>query len=475
MALTAQNSIFAFGPQTAKGAVATTWYRHKALSIGFGVADEAQLGPLEIGSSPFPTFPYKAGYVANGQVVVMPRMAESFGWLLMGMLGDTGVTQCVTGGTKQVETATVAGTVTLGGLAKVIVTGAGITGSPITLEVEVATDDTATIVAGLIRTAIAANFAIREKYVVGGTGATVTLTAINAAADDATLNIDIDNDTCTGLTAAPTSANTTPGSAGTAALAYDNMFKPAADKGLVKWMSLRKYVPPREGDNTTQVGETYTDVKVTGMALAVAQDQPLQATIDFLGCDYAFTNDISGWAYHNTYEDWKSVPLGCSVGGGIVFNGGGLINETLPAVRATINWQNVPLPVDQERQIGSPGLPDVTIIERRCTFDVTVKLTSELYKAILTGSKSGTAWTAAPFFGDLSLVLASSQKIGYTGLNYQMKLYAPSIMWRMNGPLTMAAGQSVIMRFQGTVLEPDAGDYFQITTRSAEPSYTWPV
>lgn len=121
-------------------------------------------------------------------------------------------------GTRQVETATVVGSIGVSGAgnASVIVTAAGLTGSPITLSVAVANSDTASQVAGKIRTALGLNANVIAMFVVGGTGATVTLTSILAAADDGTLNISIDNDTCTGLTAAPTSVNTTAGVAGTA-------------------------------------------------------------------------------------------------------------------------------------------------------------------------------------------------------------------------------------------------------------------
>lgn len=111
----------------------------------------------------------------------------------------------------QVETATVVGTITGDGDATVIVTGAGITGSPITLNVAVLTGDTASIVAGKIRTAIGANTAITAKYAVSGTGATVVLTKLIPADNDSTLNIDINNGTCSGLTDTPSSANTTAG------------------------------------------------------------------------------------------------------------------------------------------------------------------------------------------------------------------------------------------------------------------------
>jgi len=114
-------------------------------------------------------------------------------------------------GVAQVEDATVVGTITLTGTATVIVTSAGMAGSPITLNVDVVGDDSATVVAGKIRAALNANAVIAAKFTIAGTGAVVKLTAKVTAANDATANVDINNGTCTGLTDAPTSANTTAG------------------------------------------------------------------------------------------------------------------------------------------------------------------------------------------------------------------------------------------------------------------------
>jgi len=120
-------------------------------------------------------------------------------------------------GTAQVETATVVGTIEPAGAgnAEVIVTAAGMTGSPKTIPVAVANDDTASDVAGKIRTALIADADVGDPttgfFTVTGADENIILTAKVKAANDATLNISIDNDTCAGLTAAPTSANTTAG------------------------------------------------------------------------------------------------------------------------------------------------------------------------------------------------------------------------------------------------------------------------
>ncbi|MGA9768280.1 MAG: phage tail sheath subtilisin-like domain-containing protein [Blastocatellia bacterium] len=118
-------------------------------------------------------------------------------------------------GVAQVETATVIGTIGVAGAgnAKATVTGVGIAGSPLITLVAVANSDSNTVVAGKIRTALSGVAAITSLYAVGGAGANITLTRITPAANDDSLNLAIDNDTCTGLTAAPTSTNTTTGHA----------------------------------------------------------------------------------------------------------------------------------------------------------------------------------------------------------------------------------------------------------------------
>lgn len=114
----------------------------------------------------------------------------------------------------QVETTTVLGTITGAGTATVVITALGMTGSPITRSVAVLEDDTASVVAGKIRTDLNGVANITNFFTVGGTGETITLTAKTATADDTTMNIGIDNNTCAGLTAVPTSVTTVYGKRG---------------------------------------------------------------------------------------------------------------------------------------------------------------------------------------------------------------------------------------------------------------------
>ncbi len=119
-----------------------------------------------------------------------------------------------TNGTLQVTTATVvaASGITGNGNATVVVTGAILTGSPVTYSIPVTTAaNTAALAAGVIRTYLGLQAAVIAKYTVGGTGADITLTALLPAANDATLNVSTANGSCTGLTTEASSAATTAG------------------------------------------------------------------------------------------------------------------------------------------------------------------------------------------------------------------------------------------------------------------------
>lgn len=116
-----------------------------------------------------------------------------------------------TSGVAQVETAVIVGTITGDGNATFTITSALVTGSPLAVSVAVLVDDTPAVVAGKAAVALNANAAIGAHFVATADAENLILTAKKAAANDGTLNIAYDNDTCTGLTPDATSNNTTAG------------------------------------------------------------------------------------------------------------------------------------------------------------------------------------------------------------------------------------------------------------------------
>ena len=107
--------------------------------------------------------------------------------------------------------ATAAGTIVGAGNAKVVVTDAKLTGSPITVSVAVASADTPASWAAKVVTALQANTTISAGYSAGVNGASIILTSLTSDITDTTLNLSLANDTCTGIIEAPTSVATLSG------------------------------------------------------------------------------------------------------------------------------------------------------------------------------------------------------------------------------------------------------------------------
>jgi hypothetical protein len=119
--------------------------------------------------------------------------------------------QTLDNATRQVETATVVGAITQSGNSTVVVTAAGMVGSPLTLSVPVLNGDAIATTALKIANVLRGTAAVTDMFEVYAIGAAIVLTQIEPTGNDATLNVSIDNGTCTGLTTAATSANTTAG------------------------------------------------------------------------------------------------------------------------------------------------------------------------------------------------------------------------------------------------------------------------
>lgn len=139
--------------------------------------------------------------------------------------GGTSTTSAFSAGTSQVETATASGTASSNGIVNVIVTSAGMEGSPLTIPVSVSASDTASAWAAKVRAALLANPTISDRFNIGGSGTSIQLTrapqvlpiatspiTVASYANDSTLNIEIENGSpAPGVSNAETSTNSTAG------------------------------------------------------------------------------------------------------------------------------------------------------------------------------------------------------------------------------------------------------------------------
>ena len=190
------------------------------------------------------------------------------------------------GGVYQVETATVTGTITGAGNATVVVTAAEMEGSPITFSIPVAVDETASTVAARIKIFLGANKNLSDVFTVTNSGATVVLTQRQYTGNDSTLNVSIDNGTCTGLSTAATSANTTAGVAVAVSEQYDYKTFMPTDNG---WALIDSYRVDMALDNLTvdTINKVTITTPATSATLTIADGKVLKAdnTITLAGTD----------------------------------------------------------------------------------------------------------------------------------------------------------------------------------------------
>ena len=360
MAITAQAGVFGFGPQSEKETAASTLFKHRAADIDLAVVSDDRLGPPEIGGTPTPTIPYRAGVMAVGGATISPRLENTFGWLLYGVAGDSTVTS-----------------------------GEDVFGTTTT------------------------DFYHHE-------------------------------------------------------FAFDT-----AAEGTIPWMTFYKEIPGVTA--TDYLAETYEDCKVIGMTLSLPNDGLIQARVDVIGrmaTGTQFENNPSTTFGNTLYEDFESIPIGSVPGGYIQLPDYSATD--LPVVAATVSFQNAPLDIRQEKVFGSPYLEDVTITGRALTVDMVVKWQDpDLYRSILTGSTTGTQWTACPFVSDLDIYALTGDCID-GGDPWQLRITAPQVMYQMVGGIRLAGNEAVMVRLTGTAIK-GTEDYYTIHLGNTTASYTWPT
>jgi phage tail sheath gpL-like len=124
-----------------------------------------------------------------------------------------------TNGQTQIVENTAIGPITTAGNLTVTVTAAGMTGSPRAVSVAVLATDSNASLAQKIAAALNADADVLTFFTALAINNTVKLTAINAAANDATMNMAFANGTSAGLTAEPTAVQYRAGIAPGAAIA----------------------------------------------------------------------------------------------------------------------------------------------------------------------------------------------------------------------------------------------------------------
>jgi hypothetical protein len=251
----------------------------------------------------------------------------------------------------------------------------------------------------------------------------------------------------------------------------------ATNQSYIPYMSFRKEVPGSAAAGTDDLGETFNDCKIVNLTLALPNDGLITARIDVLGRTWELTNNPS-WSYDNTlFEDYQSIPIGSVTGGYVQIPTYDAAD--LPITAATVTLTNAPLDIRQEKSYGSPYLDEVTVVGRALTVDMVLKWKDpELYRAILTGSTTGTQWTAAPFTSDLDVYALSptDSPTSTPAEPYGLRIRSSEVMYQVIGPIRLAGNQALMMRITGTAIA-SSNDYVTINlgNEAAATEYTWPT
>jgi hypothetical protein len=249
--------------------------------------------------------------------------------------------------------------------------------------------------------------------------------------------------------------------------------------GLVRWMGFRKYIP--SDTSGSDLGELYKDCKITNMVLTLPNDGLVSARVDVVGREFSLegapnwgltSGSIGGWdPIYGEFESYVSVPIGTDVGGYINVPTFG----DLPVVQCQVGIQNMPLDPRMEKVYGSPYLDDVTIVSRAVTLDLTVKWRDPtLYRKILTGSVSGTSWSAVPFTSEINFRTKSPNNMTGESTPWILDMYVKEAMLALQGGIQLAGNNAVMMRFTGTALDV-TGDYAWFALHNLYANYTWPT
>ena len=88
MSVSTLNGRWMFGPQSAKGAVATTFYELRTLSTRGGVNDITEPMPPELGAVPITDGAHRLATFYAAPIDLIPRLEEDGGWLLYAACGN---------------------------------------------------------------------------------------------------------------------------------------------------------------------------------------------------------------------------------------------------------------------------------------------------------------------------------------------------------------------------------------------------
>jgi len=439
MTQTAQSGMWGFGMQSAKGTLATSWYRHMASQIDFGPVQDMKNFPLEVGGAIIPTGQYKGGAFVAGGATIQPRLQGDLGWLFKATMGQVVTTPgaiSAAGIHAAIDAVVVANTTTgftvPPSARRILFTPTGFTGT-VTFTISGTDDSDAVITEAGFTLTVAGGVKLSVKEY-------KTVTGINV-----------------------TSAATGSGSFTTGFYQSNShvaKFNTLTDD--IPWISVRKLLPPN--DATNGLGEIGKDCRLNGLRINAPQNGIISARVDVTGREPVWEEGatLTSWTWLGGLEDYKSVPLSCVANGYIKLPN--YSASALPILNLTWTFANNTTSPQQEMIIGSPFPDDFAVLSRSLTLQATLKWNDKaLYKKLMMGS--GTVWDPAPFETDLDVKLLAPKNVPTTAgtIPYSLQMLASAVTWTPQSSPQLEGGGFLSLQLQGQAVLPATGDYASLT------------
>jgi hypothetical protein len=215
-----------------------------------------------------------------------------------------------------------------------------------------------------------------------------------------------------------------------------------------------------------RLGEIGKDCMVVAATFNFPQSGPLSVDLDFVGREWSLTDGTTaeGWTA-STPEVYDTVPQVMSGGGFNTPDATILAGATIPAIDARITFVNGVTSPGEEFIIGSYWPDDFAVRQRAMVVEYTYKWADpELCRLILTGAISGNdLFEQCITFTDFRARVEAPCDINPGTLDHPqaLEIHAAKVYWQSE-PVVLAGDDIVTMRVIGQVVEPAAGDYFNI-------------
>lgn len=263
---------------------------------------------------------------------------------------------------------------------------------------------------------------------------------------------------------------TTPNSPVTGA--HKHLFKFAASPFSLPRVSGRIKIPDTKGGYYGQYGY---DGFLTELNFGAAANGQITSSFTLIARDGGTAHTLTGWTNANATNPLvTTAPL--AQNGSLK-----VLDETYRTVSLGVRLQNMTTGVQDEQTVGRLTAGDLTVLGRMAEIRFGVIYEDgKLLSRLIANSPVGTTISPEVFrtlTGGSSAfeTYFESQDNAVGTTKYRMTIRANNVTWKLGRPPVAQANQLMTFELIGTVVEPVAGNYFEIEVINNTAAYALPV